>query len=84
MDAKVVLGSRGSLKFEAPAAPGPWFFTTAVMVTVVPARVVGDEEVMVVSRSAPVARLTVVRAVAELFAKLGSDVPEVMLSTSAI
>ena len=69
----------------APAlTAGPRFFTTAVMVKFVLGGTVGADGVFTTDRSAPVAVLTVVTTVAVLFARLGSVVPEVIVSTSTI
>jgi len=83
-EAKVVFAGIFSTKLVEPAAAGPWLKTDPTMVTVVPAVTVGAEATLLRMRSAEVATLTVVMAVAELFARFGSEVPETILATSTI
>ena len=73
-----------SVNTAEAAAAGPWFVTTAVIVKFVPAVTVGADAVFLTERSACVAVPTVVITVAVLFARFGSDVPDVTLSTSTI
>lgn len=73
-----------SVNTKPDAVAGPLLVTTAVIVKLEPARTVGDDAVLVTAKSACVAVPTVVMAVAVLFARLGSFVPEVMLLTSTI
>lgn len=74
----------GSVNTTEDAAAGPLLVTTAVMVKFVPAVTVGADAVLVTARSACVPVLTVLMAVAVLFARFGSLVPDVTLSTSVI
>jgi hypothetical protein len=74
----------GSVNTTADAVAGPLLMTTAVIVKFVPAVTVGADGVFVTPRSACVPVLTVLTAVAVLFARFGSLVPDVTLSTSVI
>ena len=80
----MVLAGIASVKLAVEALAGPLLVTAPVTVNVEPAVTVGAETVFVTARSAEVATPTVVIAVAELFARLGSEVPDVILSTSTI
>ena len=80
----VVLTGVDSVKEALAALAGPLLVTTAVMVRVEPAFTTIGFAVFVMARSALVDTPTVVIAVAELFARLGSVVPEDTLSTSTI
>jgi hypothetical protein len=73
-----------SEKDTPEAMAGPLLVTIAVKVKVLPAMTVGEAAVLVTDRSASVEVPTLLIAVAELLARLGSEVPEVMLSTSTI
>jgi hypothetical protein len=80
----VVLAGIASVKTALAALVGPLLVTTPVIVKLVFGITVGVDAVFVTCKSADVEIPTVVIAVAELFVRFGSVVPEVMLSTSTI
>lgn len=84
METKVVFVGTVSKIPAFTAAAGPLFVITIVNVMFEPATTEGDAAVLVSVRYADVAEPTMLIAVAVLFDRLGSLVPEVTLATSTI
>ena len=80
----VVFVGTVSTRLVTTAAAGPTFCRTSVYVIVPPGGTEVTDAVFVSVRNADVAEPTTLMAVAVLFARLGSFVPEVMAATSTI